>query len=635
MKSIKVGGIQLAIAAIGLIVAALAYADAQSSLAGQASLRSSHGASVESTRVGDVEDAIARTNVAAQMEDALGADFGGVWFEPSTAQLHVGVTSPASRRNAEAVAVRTGLSSVIAKTPVSSTWPQLAAAQERWGRRLADLFQHGLVKTWISAQDNAVGVELASTVPLATRAKLEREASADKVEVEISVASDRTLMGESQARCAKFVSGKGYCDPTVVGGVSIKSAGGTTCTAGPAVKRKEPSKILWVTDTYILTAGHCLQGGTASEEWTTWNKGGTQSKLGNAVEYKHGDKDVGLISVAKPTWATEEFIPVVPRVAEWNTAAESEPLAVVGETEPVENAKVCVSGHVTGFKCGKVAAKSVNVKFEGTAVTTTELVEVTGVTTQKGDSGSPWMAGEEVEVGLALGTHVGITGSNPLFQTLANSFAALSTKVELVTEVNEERHPFKFEADSSPVVLTGKRTGAAKHVLTTDAATISCNEVSFSKELTSMPVGSFEVEPKFSECTAPMGKNVTVDVNGCGLKFLPFALEGENYEGKVSLICPINKRMEFTVLEHCNIVFGTQIEGGTVTYTNVGSGATREIKVDFNLGQMVYEEHNLAPNNSCAATTKLKLNGKYTGEELITGESKAGAHIGILVTPIG
>jgi hypothetical protein len=174
-------GARAVIAAIGLIVAALVYADAQSSLADQAGPTPSHRSSAASlSRVGEVEVAIARTNVAAQMETALGDDFGGVWFEPSIARLHVGVTSSASRRSAEAVAVKTGLSEVVTETQVGSTWPQLVAAQERWGRRLADLFKRGLVKTWISAQDNAVGVELASTVPQATRAELEREASAEE-----------------------------------------------------------------------------------------------------------------------------------------------------------------------------------------------------------------------------------------------------------------------------------------------------------------------------------------------------------------------------------------------------------------------------------------------------------------------
>jgi|SRR6187549_885410 len=619
--------------AVGLTVAVLVYTAAQGYGAGHAALRSDPGVE-QADRLREVEDALARTNLARQLKEALGDDFGGVWLEPAAPRLHVGVTSAESRRRAEAVAVRAGLSEVVVETSVDATWSRLAAAQEHWNRRLADLFERGLVRTSVSPQDNAVWVELASTVPASTRVKLEAAASDSGVSVAIATTPRPSLLGEGQARCVKFVADNAFCNPTVVGGVSIKNAKGSLCTAGPAVVRKDRSRYLWATETYVLTAGHC-SGGGFFEQWTTADKNGTWTTLGSAIEFKHGDKDVGLISVAKPTWATEGFIPVVPSVAQWSKTAENEPQHIVGETEPVVNAKACLSGQSSGLSCGKIAKVGVTEKFvDGT--TTTGLVEVSGATAAKGDSGGPWMSGEEASVGMALGTHVGRTGlnNNPLFQTLENSYGALNTKVELLTEVNEERHAFKFEADSNPVVLTAKRTGAAKHVLTVDAAAISCNDVHFTKELTSTPVGQVIFEPQFGECTTPK-KNVVVDVNGCDMRLQPSALEGENYEGVVSVVCPINKRMEFTVEGSCNVAFGNQTEAGTATYTNIGSGSKREIKLDLNLSGLTYEEHNLAPENGCAAATKQKTNGTYTGEELITGETKAATQIGFFVTPIG
>lgn len=641
MRSTEANGARALLLAIGVAAVLLVYAAAQSPGASRAGLEPEAGEDVtggapaaKADRLAEVEGAIARTDLAGRMQDALGDGFGGVWLEPSTARLHVGVTSAESRRGAEAVAVRAGLSEVVEETPVRSSWARLGAVQERWNRRLTDLFERNLVRTSLSPEGNAVVVELASRVPASTLTELRREASDSEVDVAIAVTPYPALTGESQARCAKFVADNAFCDPTIVGGVSIKNAKGSLCSAGPAVIRSDRSKYFWATDTYILTAGHCFGGGFF-EQWTTSSKAGPWTTLGTSIEFKHGDKDVGLISVAKPTWATEGFIPVIPSVAQWSKTAESEPQHVVGEAGPVVNAKACLSGQTTGLSCGKIAKVGVTEKFvDGT--TTTGLVEVSGATAAKGDSGGPWMSGEEVSIGMVLGTHVGRTGTtnNPLFQTLASSYGALNTKVQLLTEVNEERHPFSFDAESNPVVLTAKRTGAAKHVLTADAATISCNDVHFTKELTSTPVGQVIFEPVFGECTTPK-KNVVVDVNNCDMRLQPSAIEGENYEGRVSVVCPSGKRLEFTIEGSCNVALGNQTEAGTATYTNIGSGSKREIKLDLNLSGLTYEEHNLAPENGCVATTKQKTNGTYTGEELITGETKAATQIGFFVTPIG
>src|SRR4029450_14141290 len=98
MKSTKVGGSRIVVFAIVLSVSAAAYADAQGSASGEGGVTKRTAAEAE----------VARTGVVSRLRDALGSAFGGVWFEPSTARLHVGVTSVASRRGAEAVAGQAG-----------------------------------------------------------------------------------------------------------------------------------------------------------------------------------------------------------------------------------------------------------------------------------------------------------------------------------------------------------------------------------------------------------------------------------------------------------------------------------------------------------------------------------------------
>jgi len=49
----------------------------------------------------DAEAQIARANLGGSIEAALGGSFAGAWFDPSAARVHVGVTSPGSRRLVE------------------------------------------------------------------------------------------------------------------------------------------------------------------------------------------------------------------------------------------------------------------------------------------------------------------------------------------------------------------------------------------------------------------------------------------------------------------------------------------------------------------------------------------------------
>ncbi len=98
--------------------------------------------------------------------------------------LHVGVTSPASRRHAEAVAAHAGLSGNVIATPVPSTLAELEAAQERWGHFLSDLFARAEVGTGFRRSDNAVAVELGSSVPVFhARLSWNRRLTADPVNV--------------------------------------------------------------------------------------------------------------------------------------------------------------------------------------------------------------------------------------------------------------------------------------------------------------------------------------------------------------------------------------------------------------------------------------------------------------------
>jgi hypothetical protein len=391
-----------------------------------------------------IDTAISQTHLVKRLETALGGAYGGVWFEPAATQLHVGVTSAAGRAIAEAMAVNTGLKSYVAATQVSSSWPELRTAQRRWNRRLAALFARAEVSTSISAKDNSVNINLSSSVPTPKRLALEREASADDVNASVAtVPYPKIRLIDQMGRCAEFKSGKANCDPTIVGGVTIeaKNFPGASCTAGPTTLLRDLSKE--TTETFLLTAGHCIDdSGKTGEVWYAYDKtGAKKEEIGKAVAFLNKKVDMGVIEVDKKGFWSKKGAnpPITPAIALWDAKKETEPIGVPGQTTTGEGKATCISGQVSGYKCGTVAEVAVTIGgVEG-------LVEVSGVKTAKGDSGAPWFSGPgETLKYFVEGTHVAsVTNGNTAFQELEFGLGELSPKIdlELLIEANEKRLP--------------------------------------------------------------------------------------------------------------------------------------------------------------------------------------------------
>jgi hypothetical protein len=371
------------------------------------------GASAPTDRAG-VEAQVAGVDLPGRLEAALGSAFGGVWYEPSGAALHVGVTSPEARRAAEAVAARAGLAEDVDPVPVESTWAQLEAAQGRWNERLRGLFARGEVSTSLAADDNAVLVELANSAPGSVRAALVSEAATDLVGVQVQRIPDSRLRAQPFARCAALAAKfKAYCNPTLVSGVSIDDEKEVEqkgdCTAGPLAIRHEPTSEAASTETFLLTAGHCLTGeGAVGKKWFAFEKGGKaaeRKKIGVAsaalvTELKVG-VDVGVVPLEAEPWKTAANPPLTPVIANWNATKESEPFPVIKQTAPAKDAKTCFSGQRSGIQCGKITAtgKTIPIMEEigGKEVQVGEWVQAYEVSLStgkggRGDSGSPFFS---------------------------------------------------------------------------------------------------------------------------------------------------------------------------------------------------------------------------------------------------
>jgi hypothetical protein len=626
--SIGIRRAQAVIVAIALAIAALAYANAQGSVAGETA--PTEGAAPQrSNQASDVEAAIARTNAAGKLRAALGSDFGGVWFDSSTAKLHVGVTSQLSRRNAEAVAMQLGLSEHLVEIPVQSTYAELEATQDRLNHRLADLFEGGQVQTWLMPDRNAVGVELGSSVPPSRRADLESAAAAEQVDVSINVLPGPRLDRIQAGRCGKFVPGAANCNPTIVGGVTIERAN-KGCSAGPAVLLKNRANKAAATATFLLTAGHCIAGaGGNGLPWYAYEKGSTTKKeIGPAITHINGPTDEGLIEVNDPgDWAKDkDAIPVIPAVAAWDGSKETDPTIVTSQTEQMMDGKSCLQGQRSGKRCGKITKVNVTDTFSG--VTLEKLIQVDLGSTKAGggDSGAPFAV--EADPGAIEGIMVayndegGGEGKLVYYQPLKVVFDRLENErmmsVELLKKDNEYRHP-KVKAGAYPATIHGSTAASQKFV--TEAGSIECKSSSFHAVLSEgeIETSTLTLTPEYKECKASfLGAAATVEMEGCSyLLHVVEKTSSDNYRAYTDVTCPAGQSIKITAFT-CKAEIKAQTERETVDLIDdTGGGPKKDITMRPTLGGISYtvtQDGLFCPFNGTGERT----NGEYTSAENIT-----------------
>jgi hypothetical protein len=212
--------------AASLAPAQMASANVSPLLAKELAVLTNEGISPERAwQAIDAQGKLARADLASKLQAATGSTSGGTWFDPATAQMHVGVTAQTHRQAADQAITQAGLTAVATITPVRSTMDQLLAVQKEWNRKLAPLFARNEVTTGIEPQHNAVSVTLGSAVPAAQRAALEREAADAGVNVSVTVlASPRLNIAPAAKECEIFNEAtlNARCNPSITAGVEIK-----------------------------------------------------------------------------------------------------------------------------------------------------------------------------------------------------------------------------------------------------------------------------------------------------------------------------------------------------------------------------------------------------------------------------
>lgn len=569
----------------------------------------------------ELQDEVADTQLLTRVEAALGRRYAGAWFEPEEARLHIGVTSAKDRRAVEDAVAEAGVQGIVAVTPVHSTWSELQAARDRWNEKLADLFASGQVSTGLNAERNAVSVWIASSVAPRRRAALEQEARAERADVVVSVEPADRLRITAQGKetvCKEWAENKAFCDKPLTAGVRIEGAEAEICTAGPlAIPIADRS------ETYVLTAGHCIKGAGAGSSWIALPKEGEEKYIGKAGTFVFNTTgDFGKIKVEpagkiEPSgyWLTgEEKRPAYAVTARWSKK-EGKSYPVVGQQVPTVGATTCHQGQTTGEKCGKIEATEVlvGVNHKGEEVEVDELVKTTAVAAG-GDSGGPYM-GITAEGKIYIeGTHVAGNAAFSYFEPISTSLKELG--LELLTTDNELRTFGNFKKKKEGVTtITGVQPETPTSTFGFGAHGVAiCGKAHFqaSTAATGLSQETLTVTPKYELCTFKGVPGTVVETNGCD-----YLLNAKN--SQFAITCPAGKSLTFKVFNagilKCTIGIPTQTVGGA-TYANLGG--TNGITLTLNLPGLKYTTTAGMGAGACAPTPTAS-NGSYFGDITLKG----------------
>jgi hypothetical protein len=417
MRGIRFRGASL-VAALALGSASAAYAQSESpaqallspftssTTIGETAVLMEKGISLaRSAQAVAVQAEVEHTNILGQIEAALGGDYGGAWFEPSAAQLHIGVTSPASRTKSARLVAHAGMTASVAYTLVRSTWAQLLAAQRRWNGILLALFAKQQASTGIDSAANAVSVTLSSLVSARELADLRRRAAHAAVNILLDIVAPSQLdISADATTCPAFKSAGAYCSTPLTSGVLItdekKAQPQSYCTAGPMAIPKDDVK-----KTYLVTAGHCLEAtGGPGKPWYSstpvpanpaTEPAQVTEEIGQSGNYLSNvaGGDYGFIDIKPGKWANALPRPLFAATAQWGQAGTQS--VATGEIEPTVVPFVapgisnCHEGATSGEQCGAVqnTNESTPIKYARLAL---KLKLVNGSEIIKGIELKPW-----------------------------------------------------------------------------------------------------------------------------------------------------------------------------------------------------------------------------------------------------
>jgi streptogrisin C len=325
-----------------------------------------------------------------RLQKALGADFAGAWMTKNGQALMVGVTTD----QAADVVRRAGAT------------PKLV---ERSQAQL-DAFQQSLNSTKVTGSAVTGWYVDPATNRLVVVTKAGDTEAAHQLAAAGGVPSNavRVVTTEQAPRLLFDVRG---ADPFFIDNQF-------RCSVGFAVQGG------------FVSAGHCGQVGSTT---TGFNQ---QAQGTFKASQFPGNGDFSFVEV-NGDWTPQ---PVV--------ATSTGLVPVAGAEEAPIGATVCRSGSTTGTHCGVIQAKNATVRYpEGTVTGLTQ----TDVCAEGGDSGGPWMSGDQGQGVTSGGSGDCTVGGTTFFQPLAEILAV--DNLQLVTTA-DPAPPVTAPPASDPAVTS-------------------------------------------------------------------------------------------------------------------------------------------------------------------------------------
>lgn len=181
----------------------------------------------------------------------------------------------------------------------------------------------------------------------------------------------------------------------------------------------------------------------------------------------------------------------------------------------------------------------------------------------------------------------------------------------------------EFHSEASTTDLVGTQVG--EDVFTVKAGTVRCSQADYTGTQVGATTTTTTVVPTYGGCRAFGFVNTTVDVSSCGYVFHATGTDGSgNVVGSVDVECEGSDVITVTAF-NCWVTVAPQTGLSKATFTNEGSGSSRDVKVDVAISGIKYTQHSKSfPGCSSGTFT----DGTYHGTATVKGFS-GGTQVGI------
>lgn len=204
------------------------------------------------------------------------------------------------------------------------------------------------------------------------------------------MAAARTFAAGLRAVRIEHVTSRPRLFSALRGGDTITSTEGGRCSVG--------FNAISGGTRYVITAGHCTKLGG------TWS-GPDGNAIGPVAKTTFPGYDFGLVEVASPAWEQTHDVD-----------GDSGTVTVSGATPAAVGDPVCLSGSTSGHHCGRIEAFGETVNYGDGAVV--RGLTKTSVCAEEGDSGGPFMSGNQAQGTLSGGTGGCLLGGQSYFQPI-------------------------------------------------------------------------------------------------------------------------------------------------------------------------------------------------------------------------